>query len=175
MWFFCDGTGYTLCCLAHGELAWLFLEPHTGLDHCPRILLSCYRARTSASAAPTLCFLRRACLAYSFSWAHYFHRPRPPLLTGWWLAYFHALLGNTVLWLGGITYVKSTQPSDTFSVNYLLQNEIAPPFLPPGSSVASVGPPGRVKFAPQGDFIDLDLQQVPMLNYPTCFWQMLCC
>ena len=38
-----------MCCLAHGELAWLFLEPDTGLDQCPRILLSCFRARTSAS------------------------------------------------------------------------------------------------------------------------------
>ena len=36
-----------LCCLAHGELAWLFLEPDTGLHHCPIILLSCFRARTS--------------------------------------------------------------------------------------------------------------------------------
>ena len=26
----------------------LFLEPDTGLDHCPRILLSCLRVRTSA-------------------------------------------------------------------------------------------------------------------------------
>ena len=33
--------------LAHGELAWLFLEPDTGLDHCLRILLSCFTARTS--------------------------------------------------------------------------------------------------------------------------------
>ena len=30
-----------------GELAWLFHEPHTGLGHCPRILLSCFRARIS--------------------------------------------------------------------------------------------------------------------------------
>ena len=36
-----------LCYLAHGELVWLFLEPDTGLDHCQRILLSCFRARTS--------------------------------------------------------------------------------------------------------------------------------
>ena len=28
---FCDGTCYDLCCLARGELAWLFLEPDTGL------------------------------------------------------------------------------------------------------------------------------------------------
>ena len=33
--------------MAVGELAWLFLEPDRGLDHCPRILLSCFRARTS--------------------------------------------------------------------------------------------------------------------------------
>ena len=25
--------------MAHGELAWLFLEPDTGLDNCPKILL----------------------------------------------------------------------------------------------------------------------------------------
>ena len=41
-----------LCCLAYRELAWLawlFLEPDAGLlDHCPRILLSCFRAKTSA-------------------------------------------------------------------------------------------------------------------------------
>ena len=47
MWFLHDGTGLTLCCLAHGELAWLLLEPDTVLDHCPRILLSCFRARNS--------------------------------------------------------------------------------------------------------------------------------
>ena len=34
-----------LCCLA---TAWLFLDPDTELDHCPRILLSCFRGRTSA-------------------------------------------------------------------------------------------------------------------------------
>ena len=28
-------------------MAWLFLEPDIGLDHCPTILLSCFRARTS--------------------------------------------------------------------------------------------------------------------------------
>ena len=49
MWFLHEGTGYDLWCLAHGKLAWLFIEPDTGLDHCPRILLSCFRARTSAS------------------------------------------------------------------------------------------------------------------------------
>ena len=38
-----------MCCLAHRELAWLFLEPDTGLDHCPRILLSCFRARASVT------------------------------------------------------------------------------------------------------------------------------
>ena len=36
---------------------WLSLEPDTGLDHCPRILLSCFRARISASCAtPSLIF-----------------------------------------------------------------------------------------------------------------------
>ena len=34
--------------MARGELAKLFLELDTGLDHCLRILLSCFRARTSA-------------------------------------------------------------------------------------------------------------------------------
>ena len=28
-----------LCCLAHGELAWLLHEPHTGLDDCLNMLL----------------------------------------------------------------------------------------------------------------------------------------
>ena len=36
-----------MCCWGHGELVWHFLEPDTGLDHCPRILLSCFRARIS--------------------------------------------------------------------------------------------------------------------------------
>ena len=30
------------------KLTWLFLEPDTRLDHCLRILLVCFRARTSA-------------------------------------------------------------------------------------------------------------------------------
>ena len=51
MRFLHDGAGKALCCLAHGELAWLFHEPHTGLDHCPRILLSCFRSGTSGEAA----------------------------------------------------------------------------------------------------------------------------
>ena len=42
-----------MCCMAHGELAWLFLELDTGLDHCPRIVLSCFRARTSSGDADT--------------------------------------------------------------------------------------------------------------------------
>ena len=33
----------------------LFLEPHTGLDHCPRILLSCFRARNTCAQAHTQC------------------------------------------------------------------------------------------------------------------------
>ena len=37
--------------MAHGKLAWLFLGPDSGLDHCPIILLSCFRARTSAKVA----------------------------------------------------------------------------------------------------------------------------
>ena len=32
MWYLHDGAGQTLCCLTHGELAWLFLEPYTGLE-----------------------------------------------------------------------------------------------------------------------------------------------
>ena len=49
MWFLHDGTGKALYCLTHGELDWLLLEPDTGLDRCPRILLLCFRARTSES------------------------------------------------------------------------------------------------------------------------------
>ena len=33
-----------MCCLARGELAWLFLEPDIGLDHCLRIPVLCFRA-----------------------------------------------------------------------------------------------------------------------------------
>ena len=40
-----------LCVCAHGEVTWLFLEPDTGLDHCPRDPLSCFRARTSVDEA----------------------------------------------------------------------------------------------------------------------------
>ena len=29
MWFLHDEIGLALCCLAHGELAWLVNEPHT--------------------------------------------------------------------------------------------------------------------------------------------------
>ena len=39
--------GTALCCLAHGELAWLFHEPHTGLDDCLNMLLSRFRKRMS--------------------------------------------------------------------------------------------------------------------------------
>ena len=45
---FCMLEQVRLCCFAHGELAWLFLDPDTWLDDCPKILLSCFRARTSA-------------------------------------------------------------------------------------------------------------------------------
>ena len=55
MWFLHDGTGYSLCSLAHRELAWLILEPDTGLDHCPRILLSCFKARISEAKTTTIC------------------------------------------------------------------------------------------------------------------------
>ena len=48
MLFLYDWTGWALCCLVRRELAWLFLEPDTGMDNCPRILLSCLRAWTSA-------------------------------------------------------------------------------------------------------------------------------
>ena len=34
MWYLHDTTGQAVCCLAHGELAWLVHEPHTGLDDC---------------------------------------------------------------------------------------------------------------------------------------------
>ena len=37
-----------MCCLAHGEQAWHYLEPDTGLDHCQIMLLSCFGARISA-------------------------------------------------------------------------------------------------------------------------------
>ena len=56
MWVLDDGAGQTLCCLGHGELAWLFYEPDRGLDHSPRILLSCFRARTSeCQLSPAFC------------------------------------------------------------------------------------------------------------------------
>ena len=33
--------------MAHGELAWLFHEPHTGLEDSLNMLLSCFRKRMS--------------------------------------------------------------------------------------------------------------------------------
>ena len=35
--------------MAHRELAWLFHEPHTGLDDCLRVLQACFRKRMSVS------------------------------------------------------------------------------------------------------------------------------
>ena len=47
------------------ELAWLFLKPDTGLDHCPRILLMCFRARTTAPhcfmTSPHIFLARSSC------------------------------------------------------------------------------------------------------------------
>ena len=43
-----------LYCLAHEELAWLFLESDTGLGNCPRTLLLCFRSRTSAPSPPLI-------------------------------------------------------------------------------------------------------------------------
>ena len=37
-----------MCCLALGELAWLFHEPHTRFEDFLNILLSCFRKRMSA-------------------------------------------------------------------------------------------------------------------------------
>ena len=39
---------------------WHFLEPDTGLDYCPRILLSCFIARPSEEEEATLCGSGRA-------------------------------------------------------------------------------------------------------------------
>ena len=43
---------WALCCLAHRELAWLFHEPHAGLDDCLRMLQACFRKMMSAWRAP---------------------------------------------------------------------------------------------------------------------------
>ena len=40
-----------MCCCC-SVLACLFLEPHTGVEHCPIIVLSCFRARTSGWKGP---------------------------------------------------------------------------------------------------------------------------
>ena len=56
-----DGTGYALCCLAHGELAWLFHEPHTGLDDCLRMLQTCFRKRMSGLEGRTERTRKREC------------------------------------------------------------------------------------------------------------------
>ena len=47
----------TLCCLAHGELAWLFHEPRTELEDCLNMLLSCAKKMMSdadSDLAPSL-------------------------------------------------------------------------------------------------------------------------
>ena len=49
MGFIHDGAGYGMCCLAHRELAWLFPEPHTGLEDYLIMLLSCFRKRMSGA------------------------------------------------------------------------------------------------------------------------------
>ena len=49
MWFLHVGTGQALRCLAHGEWAWLFHGPHTGLANCLRVLQSCFRKRMSGA------------------------------------------------------------------------------------------------------------------------------
>ena len=55
MWFLHDGTGYTLCYFAHREqLAWLFYEPHTGLEDCLNMLLSCFRKMNSAAMSESI-------------------------------------------------------------------------------------------------------------------------
>ena len=41
-----------MCCLAHGELARLFHEPHTGLDDCLRMQRACFRKRMSGQETP---------------------------------------------------------------------------------------------------------------------------
>ena len=38
-----------MCCLAHGELAWLFYEPHSRLEDCLNMLLSCFIKRMSVN------------------------------------------------------------------------------------------------------------------------------
>ena len=68
MWFLHDGTGLTMCCLAHVELAWLFLEPDTGLDHFPRIPLSCLRARTSCRRPPPSASARLRAFEMRVTW-----------------------------------------------------------------------------------------------------------
>ena len=53
--------------------AWLFLEPHTVLDHCLRILLSCFRARTSGLSLGLLIPIRKESSAYN-AWSSWLVR-----------------------------------------------------------------------------------------------------
>ena len=39
--------------MAHGDLAWLFHESHTGLVDCLNMLLSCFRKRRSVGVMGT--------------------------------------------------------------------------------------------------------------------------
>ena len=45
LWFLHGGTGQALGCWVHRELAWLFHEPHSGLEDCLDMLLICFRNR----------------------------------------------------------------------------------------------------------------------------------
>ena len=63
MWFLHDGTGWALCCLAHGELAWHFQNHIQGWLNNLNMLLSCFREKIPVWSAE--CFDRGAGVAHT--------------------------------------------------------------------------------------------------------------
>ena len=61
--------------MTRGDLAWFFLEPDTGLDHCLRILLSCFRSRTSGAWSSFRCWSS----SFDGKWAEEVRPVRPIL------------------------------------------------------------------------------------------------
>ena len=52
MWFPRDGTGWALCCVAHGELAWHFQNHIQGWMNDLNMLLSCFIEKMPALSLP---------------------------------------------------------------------------------------------------------------------------
>ena len=132
-------------------LVWLFLEPDTGLYHCPRILLSRFRARISACEFCEFC-----CCSSRTDW-------KLTLLWFWRLMALNSeevqLLGRV---LGGGLGTVPVPPLPP-----------VPLPAPPGPSVGgSGGLPSRAKLPPSsgGNCIRIGLPGKLILSKRKCFW-----